>query len=104
MATTLHKEPFPLRTVLKSSSGQIYKIEEVLVDRRKPLLCVYRASADKLNFIAKNMIPGEFDYQLNLQKTVASCHNVRTVVDTIRDLDLFIFPFLAGDLLGLSQS
>ena len=49
------------------------------------------------------MIPGEFDYQLNLQRRLATCPNVRSVVDTVSDLDLFIYPFLAGDLLHLSQ-
>jgi hypothetical protein len=49
------------------------------------------------------MIPGEFDYQLNLQKMVSDCRNVRGVVDTIRDLEMFIYPFLSGDLLRLSQ-
>lgn len=59
--------------------------------------------ADEQNFIVKNMIPGEFEYQLNLQKGLASCHNVRAVVDTVPNLELFIYPFLTGDLLRLSQ-
>lgn len=53
--------------------------------------------------ILKNMIPGEFEYQLALQKRLSSCPNVRAVVDTIQNLDLFIYPFLDGDLLRLSQ-
>lgn len=45
MSTTLQSrnEPFSLGTMLKSDSGRTYKIEETLADRRKPLLCVYRA-------------------------------------------------------------
>lgn len=50
----------------------------------------------------KNMIPGEFEYQLDLQKQLATCPNLRSVVDTIPDLGLFIYPFLTGDLLRLS--
>ncbi|KAG5301094.1 hypothetical protein I7I48_00991 [Histoplasma ohiense] len=50
------------------------------------------------------MIPSEFEYQLNLQQQLAACPNVRSVVDTVPDLDLFIYPFLAGDLLRLSQT
>lgn len=49
------------------------------------------------------MIPGEFEYQLDLQKQLSSCPNVRAVVDTIQGLEMFIYPFLAGDLLRLSQ-
>lgn len=44
------------------------------------------------------MIPGEFRYQLNLQESLSS-----SVVDTIQELEMFVFPFLAGDLLRLSQ-
>lgn len=51
MSTTLQsrEEPLPLGTMLKSGSGRNYKIEEILADRRKPLLCVYRARYVLLN-------------------------------------------------------
>ncbi len=51
----------------------------------------------------KNVIQGEFTYQHDLQASVASCPNLRTVVDTIPDFELFVYPFLAGDLLRVSQ-
>ncbi|OJJ42240.1 hypothetical protein ASPZODRAFT_155450 [Penicilliopsis zonata CBS 506.65] len=110
MSTTLqsHEEPLTLGTRLKGDSGRMYRIEEVLADRRKPLLCVYRArtaeSADEGNYVIKNMIPGEFEYQLNLQKQLATCPNVRSVFDTVPDLDLFIYPFLTGDLLHIKAN
>jgi hypothetical protein len=78
------KYPLALGTMLKSGSGRTYRVEEFLAERRKALLCVYcaryvdpgpfeascklRASAERRNFIAKNMIRGESDYQLSLQK------------------------------------
>ena len=34
---------------------------------------------------------------------LAAAPNVRTVDDTIRQLEIFIYPFLAGDLLRVSQ-
>lgn len=45
MSTTSHSHegPLSLSTLLKGDSGWMYRIEEVLTDRRKPLLCVYRA-------------------------------------------------------------
>ena len=46
------------------------------------------------------MTPGEFEYQLDLQKQLSSCPNVRAVVDTVKASELSIFPFLAGDLVG----
>lgn len=128
MSATLqanNDEPYTPGTMLRSDSGQIYKIENILVDLRKPLQCVYRArftylfrmrypsafflltiepaeSAEGKVYIVKNMVPGEFEYQLDLQKRLSSCPNVRAVIDTIKEFELFIFPFLAGDLLQLS--
>ncbi len=55
------------------------------------------------NFIVKNMIPGEFEYQQDLQKPLASCPNLRTVIDIIPDFELFVYHFLAVDLLQISQ-
>lgn len=51
MSTTLqsHEEPLHLGAQFKGESGRIYKIEEVLADRRKPLLCVYRARYGPFN-------------------------------------------------------
>ncbi|KKK22217.1 hypothetical protein ARAM_003249 [Aspergillus rambellii] len=97
------KEPLSPGMMLKSDSGQTYKVEEVLADQRKPLLCVYRASSEGKNYIMKNMIQGEFEYQLKLQKALSTCPNVRAVVDTIQELEVFIYPFLSRDLLHLSQ-
>ncbi|ODH45828.1 hypothetical protein GX48_08092 [Paracoccidioides brasiliensis] len=34
--------PFTMGTTLKSDSGKTYKIENMIVDRRNPPLCVYR--------------------------------------------------------------
>ncbi|KAK2791193.1 hypothetical protein FQN53_006031 [Emmonsiellopsis sp. PD_33] len=97
------KEPLTPGTMLKSDSGKIYKIDKAVATRIKPLLCVYHASAKGRKYIVKNMIHGEFEYQLNLQKSLASCPNVRAVVDTIQELEMFIYPFLSEDLLHLSQ-
>jgi hypothetical protein len=117
----MSQAPLTPGTMMKSDSGQTYKVEEVLVDRRQPLLCVYRArfvyslgfhnilanrtrdSGVGRNYIVKNMIQGEFDYQLELQRSLSACSNVRSVIDTIKELEIFIYPFLSGELLRLSQ-
>ncbi|KAI0834728.1 kinase-like protein [Hypoxylon sp. FL0890] len=98
-----NEEPFAPGTLLKGDSGRVYEIEEILSDRRNPLLCVYRARAETVKFIVKNMIKGESEYQMELQKLVSSSPNVRTVVDTNREFEIFIYPFLIGDLLSFSQ-
>ncbi|QKX63782.1 uncharacterized protein TRUGW13939_10953 [Talaromyces rugulosus] len=105
MSTASHPntEPLTSGTELQSDSGQTYQIEEVLADRRKPLLCVYRASAERRNYIVKNMIKGDFDYQLSLQKSLSALPNVRKVIDTVKDLGMLIYPLLSGDLFHLSQ-
>jgi serine/threonine protein kinase len=61
------------------------------------------ARAEGKEFILKNIIPGEFEYNQDLQKKAASCSNVRTFVDTIKTLEIFIYPFLKEDMLGLSR-
>lgn len=45
------------------------------------------------------MIPGEFEYQKDLQQPLASCPNLRVVVDTIAKDEIFVYDFLANDLL-----
>lgn len=54
------------------------------------------------NYVIKNMILGEFEYRLNLQKKLASCPNVRSVVNTVAGLKLFVYQFFGKDLLRLS--
>ncbi|KAI1774395.1 hypothetical protein F4818DRAFT_81332 [Hypoxylon cercidicola] len=103
MSTMSDEEPFAPGTLLKGDSGRVYEIEEILSDRRNPLLFVYRARAETVKYIVKNMIKGEFEYQMELQKLVSSSPNVRTVVDTNREFEIFIYPFLIGDLLRFSQ-
>lgn len=113
--------PLSPGTTLCAQSGRTYTIQEVLTERREPLLCVYRArydpnltmsnddtllilkSAEGRNFIVKNMIPGEYEYQQALQEPLASCPNLRTVVDGLPGPELFIYPFLQTDLLQFSQ-
>lgn len=50
------------------------------------------------------MIPGEYEYQQALQKPLASCPNLRTVVDGLPGPELFIYPFLQTDFLQFSQN
>ncbi|KAH6719348.1 kinase-like domain-containing protein [Leptodontidium sp. MPI-SDFR-AT-0119] len=95
--------PFSPGTTLRGQSGRTYTIQEVLAERREPLLCVYRASAEGRSFIVKNMIPGEYEYQQALQRPLASCPNLRTVVDGLPGPELFIYPFLQTDFLQFSQ-
>lgn len=49
------------------------------------------------------MIPGEYKYQQDLQKPLASCPNLRTVIDGLPGPELFIYPFLETDFLQFSQ-
>ncbi|RFU29242.1 hypothetical protein B7463_g7109, partial [Scytalidium lignicola] len=59
--------------------------------------------AEGENFILKNTIPGEFQYQQDLQNSLTSSPNIRTVIDTVPDFELFVYRFLAGDLLRISR-
>lgn len=91
------------------------------MERRDPLLCVYRArcvlsaadsvtkpeflllvSAEGNDFIVKNVIPDVFEYQQDLQKGLALCANLRTMVDTVPKFELFVYHFMTGNLLQVS--
>jgi len=59
--------------------------------------------AEGRHFVIKNMIPGEYEYQQDLQKPLSSCPNLRTVIDGLIDAELFIYPFLQTDFLQFTQ-
>lgn len=63
----------------------------------------YLSSAGAEDFVIKNMIPGEFEYQLALQSSLASCPNLRTAIDTVPAFELLVYRFLASDVLQISQ-
>ncbi|KAL2019567.1 hypothetical protein VTK56DRAFT_9534 [Thermocarpiscus australiensis] len=46
---------------------------------------------------------GDFEYQKSLQQPLSSCPNLRVVVETIPDEELFVYNFLNGDLLNFSK-
>ncbi|KAL2016165.1 hypothetical protein VTK56DRAFT_4105 [Thermocarpiscus australiensis] len=49
------------------------------------------------------MIRGEFEYQKSLQQPLSSSPNLRVLVDSIPEDEIFVYDFLAGDLLRFSQ-
>jgi hypothetical protein len=69
----------------------------------RPCLTPIILSADGQEFIINLMIPGEYEYQQDLQKLLASCPNVRTVVDGLPGPELFIYLYLKTDLLQFTQ-
>ncbi|KAG9233358.1 calcium/calmodulin dependent protein kinase [Amylocarpus encephaloides] len=75
----------------------ILRGQHLVASRRNPLLCCYRASPENKTFVIKNMTPGEYKYQQDLQKQLSSCPNLRTVVDGLPGPELFIYPFLQTD-------
>ncbi|KAH6623704.1 kinase-like domain-containing protein [Chaetomium tenue] len=96
-------EPLSVGDILRGSSGRSYNIEEILRHRERPLPCVYRASAQGDTYIIKDVQQGDFDYQQELQKPLSAAPNVRTLVDTISDRELLVYPFLTGHLLCFMQ-
>ncbi|KAI1752906.1 kinase-like domain-containing protein [Xylaria castorea] len=50
-------------------------------------------------FILKDIIPGDFDYIISLQKHVEQSPHIRTAVDSIPDRHMFVFPYLEKGLL-----
>jgi len=60
-------------------------------------------SSENETFVIKNLIPGEYEYQQNLQKQLSSCPNLRTVIDGLPGPELFIYRFLQTDFLQFTQ-
>ncbi|KAG5295510.1 hypothetical protein I7I50_08279 [Histoplasma capsulatum G186AR] len=51
----------------------------------------------------KNIFHTEFEYQLDLQIPLASCPNLRVVMDTIPEHLLFVYDYFTDDLLELAE-
>lgn len=83
------RESLPLSTVFQSDAGRSYKVEEIIQDRGKPLLSIYRArhvywlyewqywntfliiglySGEGEKYLVKHTLPEELEYQMDLQK------------------------------------
>ncbi|TGO12564.1 hypothetical protein BTUL_0086g00390 [Botrytis tulipae] len=111
MSSQAASQPFAIGGVLRGHSGRSYQIKEVLSKRLTPLLCVYPASAEgetqsgaeEESYVIKNSLKGDFEYYQELQKPLVSCPNLRTIIDTIPDFELFVYPFLKDNLLQFCQ-
>lgn len=49
-------------------------------------------------YVLKNILPGDFQYILDLQKLVDDSASVRTLVDSIPDRNMLVYPFLEANL------
>ena len=60
-------------------------------------------SAEGQDFIIKNLLLDDYEYQKALQKPLSSCPNLRTVLDGLPGPELFIYLFLQTDFLQFTQ-
>ncbi|KAL2360307.1 hypothetical protein RJZ56_006826 [Blastomyces dermatitidis] len=99
------EEPLQLGTKLVSQSGTQYQVDQILQCRTEPTLaCVYLAiSRNGKKYVMKNIFHTEFEYQLDLQTPLASCPNLRVVMDTIPEHLLFVYNYFTDDLLELAK-
>ncbi|AEO71048.1 uncharacterized protein THITE_2123010 [Thermothielavioides terrestris NRRL 8126] len=100
-AITIGQQPLPVGSKLKSSLGKSYVIDEVLSERPAAgrIWCVYHAIHEGSQFILKDIIPGDLDYILSLQKHVEHSPHIRTAVDSIPERHILVFPYLEKGLL-----
>ncbi|KAK3295474.1 kinase-like domain-containing protein [Chaetomium fimeti] len=98
-STGPYQQSLPKGTELTAASGRSYMINEIIYERsRGPLLCcLYRAGHEGKEYILKDILPGDFQYNLDLQKLVSSAH-IRTLIDSIPDRRMLVFPFIQYDL------
>ncbi|KAK4032420.1 kinase-like domain-containing protein [Parachaetomium inaequale] len=100
LSTTTSPQPLARGTQLTSPSGRCYTIDETIYQRSRGrlLCCLYRASHEKKQYLLKDMLPGDYEYILDLQRLVDGSAHVRTLVDTIPDCHMFVYPFLDTNL------
>lgn len=55
------------------------------------------SSAEGKKFILKDVIRGDFEYQKSLQQPLSSSPNLRVLIDSIPEDQIFVYDFLAGD-------
>ncbi|KAM7211214.1 Protein kinase-like domain containing protein [Rhypophila decipiens] len=100
------QNPLPITSQLHSSLGKCYVIDQVLSQRTAAgrLWCVYRARHEGEQFIVKDIIPGDFEYILELEKHIKHSSYVRTSVDSIPERHMFVFPYLEKGLLHIDPT
>ncbi|KAH6854495.1 kinase-like domain-containing protein [Chaetomium sp. MPI-CAGE-AT-0009] len=100
------QQPLAKGTQVTSASGRSYVINEIIYERsRGPLLCcLYRASHEGRQYKLKDILPGDFQYNLHLQKLIHGSAHIRAVIDTIPDRHMFVFPFLQYDLQSVNTA
>ncbi|KAK3997781.1 L-Aspartase-like protein [Cladorrhinum sp. PSN332] len=94
------QQPLARGAQVTSPSGRSYIIYGIIYQRsRGNLLCrLYRASHEGKQYVLKDILPGDFQYILELQKLVDGSAHVRTLVDSIPDRHMFVYPFLDTNL------
>ncbi|KAK4206848.1 kinase-like domain-containing protein [Rhypophila decipiens] len=94
-------QPLPPSSQVGSSLGKGYIIDEVLYERPAAgrVWRVYRAKHEEKQFILKDILPGDFQYILDLQKHVQHSPHVRTSVESIPERRMLVFPYLEKRLL-----
>ncbi|KAI0818037.1 kinase-like protein [Xylaria sp. FL0064] len=104
--SAIGQQPLPRGLQLKSSLDKYYVIDEVLSERPAAgrIWCVYRATHEGKQFILKDIIPGDFDYIISLQKHVEHSPHVRIAVDSIPERHMFVFPYLEKGLLHVDTA
>ncbi|KAK4115574.1 kinase-like protein [Canariomyces notabilis] len=104
--TRIGQQPLPIGLQLKSCLDKWYIIDQVLSERRAAgrTWCVYSATHEGKQFILKDIIPGDFDYIISLQKHVEHSSHVRTAVDSIPERHILVFPYLEKGLLHVDIS
>ncbi|KAI1129051.1 kinase-like domain-containing protein [Nemania abortiva] len=97
------EEPLQVGQTVDGDSGRTYTIEEILKERRDPVICVYRASCQGKPYLLKNPVPSAFDIRLKMLQPLTQLPHVRPLEDSITSLKIFVYPFLDGDLLEFAK-
>ncbi|KAI0540705.1 kinase-like domain-containing protein [Xylaria digitata] len=97
------EQPLQVGKIVSGDSGQTYTIEEILKERRNPLICVYRASSQGKPYLLKNPVPYAFEDYKNWWSLLTPVPHVRPLDDSITSLKILVYPLLDGHLLDFAK-
>ena len=119
----MNYQPLKVGDCFQGQKGRTYTVQELLSERKECGLYVYKTrcalkdiqkyklytnsplkSANGKFFVAKNMMPGEYEYQRDLQTSLSSCPNLRVFEDGSQELDLFVYSYLETNVLQECRS
>ena len=63
----------------------------------------WHRSAENQAFLLKEVVKSDFEYYLDMYRSLGSCHYIRSLHDTIPEKSMYVFKYYTGHLLSLAH-